>query len=181
MARAFSRLNTNARLHVDLNIPLAGDLSVYTLLYLVGQGAFQLGREEMEALYNFMQNGGTMLIESCRHDVTEGDPPSDTHFYNLLGDLGVQLTELRSDHRLLREPFLFSAPPMGFETQGAPRVVVSEEAIFSSHDYGCLWQGERRSGTASRADIRAAMEWGSNIVSYAVQRRRRVKQTQTEP
>jgi hypothetical protein len=180
MARAFSRSYPNARLHVDLNVPLDGNLSTYTLVYLVGQGAFQLSREEMEALYSFMQEGGTLFIESCRHDIAEGDPPSDTHFYNLLGDLGMQLTELRSDHRLLREPFLFSAPPPGFETQGAPRVVVSEEAIFSSHDYGCLWQGERRSGAASRAEIRAAMEWGSNIVFYAAARRRSAKQTETE-
>ncbi|MBN1177980.1 MAG: DUF4159 domain-containing protein [Anaerolineae bacterium] len=180
VARAFNRSEPHTRLHVDHNVPLGPGLTAYTLLYLVGQGSFQLSREEMQALYAFMQGGGTVLIESCRHDTAEGEPPADTYFYNLMGDLGLQLTELRSDQRLLREPNLFAAPPAGFETQGAPKVIVSEEAIFSTYDYGCLWQGERRGRSASREEIRAALEWGANIVAYAVARRRRVRRDAQE-
>ncbi|RLC74814.1 MAG: hypothetical protein DRJ03_31295 [Chloroflexi bacterium] len=176
MARAFSRHKLRGRdyrLHVDYDISLTADLAVYTLVYLVGQGAFQLGKEEMESLYAYMQGGGVLFIESCRHEVPDGEPPADTSFYNLLSDLGVKLNELRPDHRLLVEPFLFAAPPPGFETQGVPRVAVSDEVIMSTYDYGCLWQGERRGGSASREEIRAAMEWGSNVVAYALERRQR--------
>jgi hypothetical protein len=182
MARAFGRAHRDkvARsLSVDHNIPLNGDLKPYALLYLVGQGSFQLSKMEMETLYNYMQNGGTVFIESCRRETGSesapgGDPPADTSFYNLLADLGVELNELRSDHRMLREPFLFAAPPQGFETQGTPRVAVSDSVIFSTYDYGCLWQGERRSGSASREAIRAALEWGANIVTYAAERKDRM-------
>jgi len=175
MARAVGRWGSycGCRLHVDYDVPLGPDLEAYTLLYLVGQGAFQLGKEEMEALYAYMEGGGTALIESCRRDTTEGDPPADASFFTLMEDLGLQLNELRSDHRLLTEPFLFAAPPPGFETQGSPRLAVSDAVIFSTYDYGCLWQGERRSGSASREEIRAALEWGGNIVAYALERRRR--------
>ncbi len=178
MARAFGRYlgpDGGHQLHVDHDISIAPGLEAYTLVYLVGQGSFQLGKEEMEALYAYIERGGTLLIESCRHEMTDGEPQSDTAFYNLLSDLGVELSELRSDHRLLREPFLFATPPPGFETQGSPRVVVSDAVIFSTHDYGCLWQGERRGGSASREEIRSAMEWGSNVVAYALARRRRIR------
>jgi hypothetical protein len=178
LARAFGRSASDRRerrLNVDHNIALGPGIERYTLLYLVGQGSFQLDRDEMEALYGYIQGGGTVLIESCRRDIAEGDPPADTSFYNLLADLGVELNELRPDHRLLTEPYLFAAPPRGFETQGTPRVAVSEAVIFSTYDYGCLWQGERRTGSASRDEIRAALDWGCNIVAYAVKRRRRMK------
>ena len=175
LARAFGRLGLRGgecRLHVDYDVPLDPGLETYTLVYLVGQGAFQLGKEEMEALYGYLQGGGTAFIESCRRDTSTGDPPADASFSTLMADLGLQLSELQPDHRLLAEPFLFGAPPPGFETQGAPKVVVSDEVIFSTHDYGCLWQGERRTGPASREEIRAALEWGCNVVAYAVQRKR---------
>ena len=45
--------------------------------------------------------------------------------------------------------------------------------IRSTADYGCLWQGERRDGPAARADIRTALEWGGNLVAYALSRRKR--------
>jgi hypothetical protein len=54
-------------------------------------------------------------------------------------------------------------------------VAVGEAAIFSTYDYGCLWQGEQRGGSASREAIRAALEWGSNVVAYAVSRRERAQ------
>jgi hypothetical protein len=43
--------------------------------------------------------------------------------------------------------------------------------VVSTCDYGCLWQGDRRAGPADREDIRAALEFGANLVAYARQRR----------
>ncbi len=178
VARIFNRCRWSGgryRVCVDHDIPIGPEMANYTLVYLVGHGAFQLEKAAMEALYAYMEQGGTLLIESCRHAIDSEEPAADTSFYNLMSDLGVELNELRSDHQLLREPFLFAVPPSGFETEGAPRVAVGESVIFSTYDYGCLWQGERRGGSASRSEVRAALEWGSNLVAYAVKRRERAQ------
>jgi hypothetical protein len=55
--------------------------------------------------------------------------------------------------------------------------------IISSYDYGCLWCGERRNGPAEREAIRSAMEWGENLVQFAVARRHqhRLQQENRQP
>lgn len=171
LARALSR-SKGFRACVDEDVALTSALAGYTLVYLVGQGPFQLGRDEMDALYTYVQGGGTLLIESCRRETAKGDPPADASFADLLSTLGLQLTELEPGHQLLDKPSLFAAPPPGFETKGKPSVQVGEGVIFSTHDYGCLWQREQRDKIPSREEIRAALEWGHNILSYAVERRK---------
>jgi hypothetical protein len=160
------------RVWVDDDTPMAPGLEDYTFVYLVGQDAFQLSRDEMNALYAFVQAGGTILIESCRYETENGDPPADAAFADLLASMGISLEEIAADHPLLHAAHLFPSPPAGFETEGTPQFLVGEGVIFSTHDYGCLWQGERRGAAASREEIRAAMEWGNNIVAYVVARRR---------
>jgi hypothetical protein len=116
-----------------------------------------------------------VLFESCRRDVKAGDPPADASFSDLLASFGISLQELPPGHDLLVEPYLFAAPPPGFETEGAPKVLLGMAAggpvILSSCDYGCLWQGERRGRPASREEIRTAMEWGANLIAYALRAR----------
>jgi hypothetical protein len=172
LARALRRRG-NCRVWVDCDVPLGPGLDYYALVYLVGQGAFELSPEEMQVLYDYVQGGGTLFIESCRREVENGDPPADAAFADLLVSLGLELEE-GVERRLLVEPFLFAAPPPGFETQGTPGVRMGEGVILSTCDYGCLWQGERRHGPAARDEIRAALEWGENIVACALARRRRV-------
>ena len=43
----------------------------------------------------------------------------------------------------------------------------------STADYGCLWQGERRSGAAGREAIRSAHEFGGNLLALAEARRQK--------
>jgi hypothetical protein len=162
------------RAWVDLDVPLASDLEYYTLVYLVGRGPFELAPQEMQVLYDYVARGGTLFVESCRSESDGSDPPADAAFDSLLGSLGFKLKDLTPDHPLLVEPFLFAAPPPGFESLGTPGVRVGDGVIFSTCDYGCLWQGKRRQSTASREDIRAAVEWGTNVVAYALNRRRQV-------
>ena len=156
---------------VDDGVSLAVGLENYALVYLVAEDAFQLDRDEMNALYAYLQEGGTVLIESCRHGTDGAAPPSDASFSDLLASLGVQLEELSPDHRLLREPFLFAAPPPGFEIEAEQQFLAGEGVLYSTYDYGCLWRGERRGRAATREEIRAALEWGGNIVAYALERR----------
>ena len=155
---------------VDDAVALAGsDLNAYTLVYLVAQGEFQLTPDEMNSLYIYLRSGGTLLIESCRKAAASGS--ADPVFLDMLSSFGTTLNALPADHFLLCEPNFFATPPVGFETDGVPSIKVGEGVIMSACDYGCLWQGERRGQTASREEIRAAHEWGSNIIAYAAARR----------
>jgi hypothetical protein len=52
-------------------------------------------------------------------------------------------------------------------------VKVGPGLIYSTADYGCLWQGERRSGAAGREAIRSAHEFGGNILALAEARRQK--------
>lgn len=171
LARALRR-SGDFRAWVDWDVPLTADLTDYTLVYLVGREAFELPPDETQALYNYVGAGGTLLIEGCRRGVAEGDPPADASFGELLGSLGFSINAMQPDHNLLLEPFLFAGAPPGFDSGS---VQVGDGVIWSTCDYGCLWQGERRDGVPSREEIRSAMEWGANITAYALARRKRIK------
>ena len=167
----------SVRAWVDTDVTLGDALGQYTLVYMVGQGPFQLEQRPMQALYEYLQTGGTVLIESCRRSEQDRDPPSDASFRDLLASLGVGLSELPAGHSLLEDPYLFAALPAGFETAETTALALGGLAedpgsvLMSTFDYGCLWQGERRDRPATREEIRAALEWGTNLVAYALQRR----------
>jgi len=167
--------SSHTRVRVDDNVPLAAGLDTYTLVCLVGQAAFRLSADEMNALYTFINGGGTVFMESCRRATTGGDSPAEAALLDLLGSLGIRLDPVQPGHRLLTKPFLFATPPAGFESQGTPKLLASDGVILSTFDYGCLWQGERRSGAASREEIRSALEWGHNLITCAVERRQQTK------
>ncbi len=156
---------------VDGSVGLGKGLEGYALVYVTAQATFKLSADEMNTLYTCVQGGGTLFIESCRHDAS-GAPPADAAFADLLGSLGIRMGPLPQDHSLLAEPNLFAAPPAGFETEGKPGVTLAEGVIYSTSDYGCLWQGEGRDRVPTREEIRAALEWGANLVAYAQARRK---------
>jgi hypothetical protein len=118
-----------------------------------------------------------VLFESCRAADADTEPAADASFTDILASLGIKLQAVPRDHDLLLRPHLFSGPPPGFETKeagGGTGLLVADGVIFSRFDYGCLWRGERRDRLASREEIRTAMEWGGNIVAYALHRRTQV-------
>lgn len=163
-----SALNHGGRYHVfvDDDVSLAPGVENHTLIYLVGVGSFELSRSQMNGLSNYVRKGrGTLLIESSDIDAQEA-------FLDFLETVDLPIEPLPPGHRLLTEPYLFNTPPPGFETEGKPEVLVGDGVIFSTWEYGRLWQGELRSGLASREQIRSAVEWGSNILAYARERRR---------
>ena len=170
LARALNRQG-GQRVILDDALNMDAQVNDYTLLYLVGGDDFQMSADQMTVLYNYLQQGGTVFYEACRHDA-KGEPKADAAFMDLLGSFGAKLTELAAGHDLLNSAALFAAPPAGFESQGTPKLMVGDGIIFSTHDYGCLWQGERRAETPSRESIRSAMEWGANLIAYAAARRK---------
>ncbi|MBI1879374.1 MAG: DUF4159 domain-containing protein [Chloroflexi bacterium] len=165
LARA---LNHGGRYHVfvDDDVSLAPGVENYTLIYLVGAGSFELSRSQMNGLSNYVRKGrGTLFIESS-------DTDAQATFLNFLESVDLEVEPIPAGHRLLIEPYLFGAPPPGFETKGKSDVLVGDGVIISTREYGRLWQGERRDGVASREEIRSAIEWGGNILAYARERHR---------
>lgn len=145
---------------VDLTAP---DLGRYGLLYLVAEKGFDLNKAEQEALRVYLQEGGTILAEPCRQ---HGSSAPARDFKALFDTLGVELEPLKAPHPLLSEPYLFALPPAGYESKDG-ELLVGEGVLFSTFDYGCLWQAEQREGPPAREQIRAAMEWGQNLLTYA--------------
>lgn len=157
---------------VDDNVPLTSGLELYTLVYVVAHSEFQLTADELKGLYSYLQAGGTLFLESCRRAVTDAAPPSDASFLDMLASLGVSLEPVRAGHRLLTEPALFGMLPAGFETKSLAEVKLGGGVLFSTSDFGCLWQGERRGRPGLRDEIRSALEWGANVLDFAAARRR---------
>jgi hypothetical protein len=149
-------------------VPLADDLSVYDMLYVVGRDQIQLTNDEMTALYEYWNAGGVIFYESCRRNQSVGDPPGDNVFMGLAHAFGLTLTPIERSHGIFESKYLFAQPPVGFETQGSPQVRVADGIVMSMSDYGCLWRGERRGRPAQRAEIRDAQEWGANLIFWAV-------------
>jgi hypothetical protein len=146
------------------------DLSAYTLVYLVAQDTPKLDPDEMTVLYAYLQGGGTLLLEVCRQ-FTAAETGA-AAFLDMLSSFGLQATDLPPDHILLSEPNFFAVPPAGYDTVETSSLKVGDGVIVSTYDYGCVWQGERHGQPATREEIRAAHEWGTNIVAYALARRR---------
>jgi hypothetical protein len=160
---------------VDQAVPLVGDLSRYTILFLMGRDTVAFTSDEMSAIYSFLQQGGTLFYESCRRGGV-GEPAADGAFVEMVSSFGLQLQNVTLGHKLLQQPNLFGAPPDGYETRGQPKLQIAEGIIFSTYDYGCIWRAERRDRTASRSEIRNAIEFGANIVAYAVARQQLAQQ-----
>ena len=133
-------LNHSGKYHASFvdGVSLGPNIVTNTLVYLVGQGEFELDQGQINGLRNYVQRGkGTLMLESV-------DVAAEKSFQDFLKVANMPLQNLESGHRLLAHPNLFTAPPPGFETQGNPKVVLSDGVIFSTYNYGLLWQGERR-------------------------------------
>lgn len=153
---------------VDQAAPLTGPLDRYALVYVVGLGRFQMSPDEMNGLYGYMQAGGSVLFEGC-HRIGDG-AAADAAISDLLGSFGIQPTEVKTGHALLTDPWLFGAPPVGYDAD-AGRLLAHEGVIVSLADYGSVWQGWRQGRLATRDEIRSAQELGANILTYALRRR----------
>jgi len=165
------------RVNVDDNVPIAAGLQKYDMVVLAAREAFQFSREEMNLLYAYMRGGGTILMESCLRAYPDGNSPVQAVFFDLANSFGIEVKEITAEHELFGGPNLFAAAPAGFETREDSAFWAGEGLLISGKDYGCLWQGQRRGRPASREEIRAAIEWGENLIHYAHKRRREVPAT----
>lgn len=170
LARVLRQNNYQAWVDDAVELKAGADLSAYTLVYVVAQDTPKLDPDEMTVLYTYLQGGGTLLLEVCRK-ITAAETMA-AAFLEMLSSFGIKVTDLPPDHSLLNEPYFFAVPPVGYEAVETSSLKVGDGVIVSTYDYGCVWQGERHGQPATREEIRAAHEWGTNLVTYALARRR---------
>ncbi|RME73775.1 MAG: DUF4159 domain-containing protein [Chloroflexi bacterium] len=154
------------RVWVEDNVALGPGIVGNALVYLVGQGPFELSAGVMNGLRNYIYRGkGTLFLESL-------DEAAEESFREFLAAKDIKVEAVERGHPILSYPHFFAAPPAGYPTEAKPRLEFGEGVILSPNNYGMVWQGERRGRLASREEIRAAVELGANIVAYAAERHR---------
>ncbi len=155
-------------LWVDVDVPLDSALGGYTALYLV-VGTADAETEALNALYDFLQNGGTVFAEVGAADE---DGTIEAAVFDMLGSLGIALEPVVDDHALLTTPHLFVALPGARPADAeTPALMVGEGVVFSRAGLGAAWVGRRDGALLTRAEIRAAHEWGENLIHYAEARK----------
>lgn len=140
------------------------------MLLLAGREEFTLTEAWQEVLQTFLARGGVLVGEICgagAKGAKAGAPFSDS--YKAMAErLDRTLSPLSRGHDLFDAYHLFAEAPEGIN--GTPELLENDGIVFSDGDYGCLWDGGRPDAPASRASIRAAVEFGINLGIYSSQR-----------
>jgi hypothetical protein len=162
-------LNHLSQYHVMVkdDVPLAPGVEQNTLIYLVGEGKIKLSSGQINGLSNYLRRANGTLFFECV------DAKAKIAFLDSLSSMDIDPDLIGEGHRLLTDPHLFAAPPLGENLEEPPEVLVDEGIILSMANYGRLWHGTA-SSTPTREQLRAAMEWGHNIIAYAVNRYRQI-------
>jgi hypothetical protein len=153
---------------VENNISLSKDLKRYSLLYLTGNGRFELDAAQQEAMGAFLRSGGVVMGEGCSES-PEGPAPKGPKefglaFNQLAGQLKRKLEIVKRGHSVLSATHVFSEVPQGSENG---MLLEGGRMLYSGSDYGCAWRGGHTSQPLPRETIRAAFEFGANIAAYA--------------
>lgn len=147
-------------------VTLSENIREYDLLYLTGQQALSFNNVELESLKKYINSGGVLLVDAPR-DAT----PLIESTYSLAEQLKnplKSLAELRSNHPLRAQPFLFAALPI--VNQRPVEISTGGGIILIIGDLASAW-GLDKDLTLPRLAIRTAQELGINIVAFAWKRR----------
>uniref|UniRef100_UPI0018828F1A DUF4159 domain-containing protein n=1 Tax=Oculatella sp. LEGE 06141 TaxID=1828648 RepID=UPI0018828F1A len=140
-------------------------LMQYDLLYLTGRQKLELGGSELDALREYVQNGGVLLVDT----VPEATELIET-VRSLAQQLGHQLQPLTNlrNHPLRTRPFLFAALPL--VNQHPIQLSIGGGIILIVGEIASVW-GPDEGLTLPRIVIRTAQELGINLLYYAWRRR----------
>ena len=168
LAQSLTRMG-DCRVCIDEEVPLVDQLLyLYSLVYLVEHPQSRLASEELDALQTYLQNGGIVLVESY-----QPNSPSDS-LKDLLFKENMQLRSLSPDEQLLINPYLFAAPPSGANPQGIVQIGQNQRngvIIHSTCQHGWFLQRRAMGGPLpSREQIRASLEWVTNLITFTAQR-----------
>jgi hypothetical protein len=151
------------------DVPLSGNIQEYDLLYYTGKQSLSLNTAEFESLKNYLNLGGTLLIDAPFD--AEGLSSSTQALAQQLGTPLKAFTELKKLHPLRIKPFLFgSLPNVG---QQFIKLYLGGGIILIEGDLGALW-GTDKNPDLPRLIIRTAQELGINILHYAWKRRQMI-------
>jgi hypothetical protein len=146
------------RLIVDSGLPLTADLLYYEIVYLPVSGPVQFDPAGLKNLKTVVDTGRALFVEAL-------DEAAEQSLRLLWNELNVSLSPVTADHPLMQTPFLFNILPNGRQ---AGKVLACNQVIYSDAGYSLAWSG-RVAGKGGRAEIRAAHEWGINLVQYCLQ------------
>jgi hypothetical protein len=165
-----NEINHQTRFSVNLvdNVTLDKKINQLTLLYLTGNGQFELNEKEQGTISDFLQSGGVIFGEGCAEGQQEASSKGSKEFglsFNQLASLlNCKLEVVQRGHLLLSACHVFAEVPPGAE----PAMLLEGGCmVYSGSDYGCAWQGGREDKSLSRDIIRSSIEIGTNIITYA--------------
>jgi len=154
---------------VDEIETLPTTLDDYTMLYLVAHDTFALAPEQMTAIYNYWQTGGTVFFEACQR---HADAQARAHaaFATVLEAYGARPETIGATHPIFSTPHFFPALPIGY-ANATSGLKWSDGIFINASDYGCLWNGQQNDQPATREVMRSGYEFGQNLLAIAQARR----------
>ena len=147
-------------------VGIEDNIQGYDLLYFTGKQTISLNSREFEALKSYLDTGGVLLVDAPL-DATALIESTQTLAAQMESPL-KPLEELRRNHPLRTQPFMFAALPM--VNQHLIQLFVGGGIILVVGDLAASW-GPDQALTLSRVVIRTAQELGINILQYAWKRR----------
>ncbi len=140
----------------------------FELLYLTEQQTFELGNEQIEILENYLESGGTVLIEiPIDNDINQNFKDLTDWVREEFKLNFIDWKELVSDHLLKVHPFLFAIPP-NINNQSIQLFVGGGMIIIIGHLSQAWGINEH---ILPRNEIRTAQEFGINLLYFAWYRR----------
>ncbi len=147
-------------------VSLSENIQEYDLLYLTGKQSLSLNNFEFESLKNYLNSGGTLLIDA---PLDANALIESTHALAQQLESPLRpLTEVQRSHPLRTKPFLFSALPI--INQQLIQLFLGGGIILVVGDLASAW-GIDSEFNLPRLTIRTAQELGINILNYAWKRR----------
>jgi hypothetical protein len=147
-------------------VSLSENIQEYDLLYLTGKQSLSLNNFEFESLKNYLNSGGTLLIDA---PLDANALIESTHALAQQLESPLRpLTEVQRSHPLRTKPFLFAALPI--INQQLIQLFLGGGIILVVGDLASAW-GIDREFNLPRLTIRTAQELGINILNYAWKRR----------
>lgn len=151
------------------NIVIDRKISRFALIYMTGNGRFDLTPEQQSIISEFLQSGGVIFGEGCCDEATgtgaKGAREFGLIFNQLANQVKCKLETVQRGHALLSVCHVFSEVPKG--TSETAMLLEGGHMIFNGSDYGCSWQGGYRDKPLTRETIRDSIEMGTNIIFYA--------------
>jgi hypothetical protein len=154
----------------------AEELKKYPLVFMTGEGRFDLDRNERRALWEYVTSGGMMLIDDC---VLDGGDAFFKSAHAILAELFGRsaVVVIPHGHEVFTNVFDLSAsglPRIGGIYHEAEGIFVKGRlgVFLSSTDLHCgwtdiegRWYTERVNGDTPYA---ASIKMGTNIIKYAI-------------